>query len=96
MTKRDEFIRDVRRVLEAAYFRMRASTPSREQRPIHDAQVEILALAIKGMKSAPPSYELSALHYVYRTALVILGYDRDYLRASDERMARYTETGEWN
>lgn len=54
----------------------------------------MLALAIKGMNRQ--SYELSSLHYAYRMALVILGYERDYHRASDERMARYKETGQWS
>jgi hypothetical protein len=92
MTKRDEFIRDIRRVLEAAFQRMTANE-SKASQPLHDAQVQMLWLAITGMNER--SYETSSLHYAYRMALVILGYERDFLRASDERMARYKETGDW-
>lgn len=99
--KQDEFIHDVRRVLQAAYNRLIANDvngdergiPGTAQRPLHDAQVETLRLAIKGMDVM--SYELSSLHYAYRTALVVLGYDRRYLQMVDERRAKYEETGKW-
>lgn len=99
--KTDEFIHDVRRVLQAAYNRLTANdvngdergVPGISQRPLHDAQAETLRLAIRGMDVM--SYELSSLHYAYRMALVMLGYDRRYLQMSDERMARYEETGKW-
>jgi len=100
VSKRDEFIRDPRRVLDAAYKRLTASEngdergiPGTARRPLHDAQAETLRLAIKAMDEM--SYELSSLHYAYRTALVMLGYEDRYLEMSDERMARYDETGKW-
>lgn len=98
--KRDEFIQDPYRVLVAAYNRLTASEngdargiPGTAYRPIHDLQEDMLSEAIHGMETM--SYELSSLHYAYRMALVMLGYDRRYLEMSDERMAYHEKTGEW-